>query len=119
MRLAAEHGEPVGMRIVNDALHQAGLADAGLPFDHKRRRAPLTELTDRSRRQRKLGLPSHEVRGRGGGPERVRHAESFRYAGARVQDLATLDEWRKRQTGRHARGAISSSAALGRQVPAA
>src|SRR5690348_18423922 len=60
MSLAAEHGHVMRTRIIDDALHQAGLADAGFPLDHQHRRPPLAELADCSRSQGELGLPPHE-----------------------------------------------------------
>src|SRR5215469_2783584 len=76
MSLAAEHGHVTRMRVIDDALHQAGLADAGFPLDHQRRRSPLAELTDYSRRQAEFGLPPHEPLRRGH-PQSLPHAQSF------------------------------------------
>src|SRR5262249_57862415 len=60
MSLAAEHGHVTRTRIIDDALHQAGLADAGPPLDHQRRRPPPAELADCSRSPGELRLPPHE-----------------------------------------------------------
>src|SRR5215471_17710635 len=60
MSLAAEHGHVTRMRVIDDAPHQAGLADAGFPLDHQRRRTPLAELTDYSRRQAEFSLPPRQ-----------------------------------------------------------
>jgi hypothetical protein len=65
MSLAAEHGHLTRTRIIDDALHQPGLADAGFPLDRQRRRPPPAELADRSRSQGELGLPPHEPPRRG------------------------------------------------------
>src|SRR5215471_13185996 len=76
MSLAAEHGQVTRTRVSEDALHQAGLADAGFPLDGQHRRPPLAELTDYSRRQAEFGLPPHEPLCRGH-PSNPPHAQSF------------------------------------------
>src|SRR5262252_8564999 len=55
MSLAAEHGRVTRTRISDDALHHAGLADAGFPLDDQRRRPPLAELADCGRSHGELG----------------------------------------------------------------
>src|SRR6516162_4227417 len=75
MSLAAEHRHATGTRIIDDALHQAGLADASLPPDPQHRRPPLAELADRSRSKAELGLPPHQPLRRGH-PQRFPHAPS-------------------------------------------
>src|SRR5215470_11713220 len=70
MSLAAEYGRVPRTRISDDALHQAGLADAGFPLDGQRRRPPLAELADCGRSHGELGLPPHE-------PLRRRHPQSL------------------------------------------
>ena len=84
MSLAAEHRHVTRTRIIDNALHQAGLADAGFPLDGQRRRPPVTELADRSRSQAELGLPPHEPLRRGH-PQSLPHTDSFPHPGARVQ----------------------------------
>ena len=65
MGLAAEDRHAARTRIIDNALHQAGLADAGFPLDGQHRRPPLAELADGSRSQAELGLPPHEPPRRG------------------------------------------------------
>ena len=84
MSLAAEHGHVTRTRILDDALHQAGLADAGFPLDGQRRRPPLAELADCGRSQGELGLPPHEPPPPRT-PQSLPHAHSFPHASARVQ----------------------------------
>src|SRR6516225_6469447 len=76
MSLAAEHGRVTRTRISDDALHQAGLADAGFPLDRQRRRPPLAELADCGRSHGEFGLPPHEPLRRGH-PQSLPHAPSF------------------------------------------
>ena len=48
MCLAAEHGNSTSTRVIDDALHQAGLADAGFPLDHQRRRRSSPFVAERA-----------------------------------------------------------------------
>ena len=73
MSLAAEHGHVTRTSIIDDALHQAGLADAGFPLDHQHRRPSLAEPANSSRSQCELGLPPNESLRRGH-PHRLLHA---------------------------------------------
>src|SRR5262249_33967423 len=75
MSLAAEHGRATRTRISDDALHQAGLADAGFPLDGQRRRPPLAELANYSRRQAEVGLSPTTPPPRGP-PKRLPHPQS-------------------------------------------
>jgi hypothetical protein len=84
MSLPAAHRHAARPRIIDDGLHQAGLADAGLPLDHQRRRPPLAELADGSRGHAELGLPPHEPHQRRH-PQNLPHAQSIPYASATVQ----------------------------------
>ena len=63
MTLAAEHCHAPRTRVVDDAPHQAGLADAGF-LDHQRRRPTLAEAADRSGGRGLLGLAPHQPRPR-------------------------------------------------------
>src|SRR6516165_9109666 len=87
MSLAAKHRHVTRTRIIDDALHQAGLADAGFPLDCQRRRPPLAELADCGRSQAELGLPPHESLRRGH-PQASPHVQSFPHASVRVQPKA-------------------------------
>lgn len=78
MCLAAVHGNSTRTRVVDDALHQAGLANAGFPLDHQHRRPALAEIAHGSRSQAKLGLPTHQS-------PRRRHIQRLSHASTRVQ----------------------------------
>jgi hypothetical protein len=96
MSLAAEHRHVTRTRIIDDALHQAGLADTGFPLDHQRRRPPFAQLADCSPSQGELGLPAHQPLRRGH-PQRLPHTQSFPHASDTVQPKSSQN----RRSGRH------------------
>src|SRR5215468_1551088 len=88
MSLTAEHRHVTRTRDIDDALHQAGLADAGFPLDCQRRRPPLAELADRGRSQAELSLPPHYPPRRGP-PRSLPPATSFPPVRVGVQPKAS------------------------------
>src|SRR5262245_52181256 len=89
MSLAAEHRHVTRTRIIDDALHQAGLADAGFPLDGQHRRPPLAELADGNRSQGELSFPPHEPLRRGH-PQISPTPQASPRASATVQPKAIL-----------------------------
>src|SRR5262245_25501600 len=73
MRLSVKGHGAASARIVDEALHQARLADPALTLDHKRRRPSVAQLADGSSCDGELVLPSHEA-------VRLFHSRSLHHA---------------------------------------
>ena len=102
--LAAVHGHVTRASIIDDALHQAGLADAGFPLDHQHRRPSLAEPAKSSRRQCELGLPPNESLRRG-------HPHRLLHAGTGVQPKSRYELPRQWKTGSPSRTPSSAAGA--------
>ena len=60
MSLAGEGRHAASPRIIDEAPHQAGLADASFALDRERRRPPLAEVAHGSGSYGELGLSSYQ-----------------------------------------------------------
>ena len=75
MSLAAKDRHALSASVIDEAVHQAGLADARLPLDHERRRPPLAALADGSGNHGELSLSPHQAVRRSH-PQSLHHANT-------------------------------------------
>ena len=77
MSFAVEDRRAASASIIDEALHEDGLADPGFPLDRERRCPPLAELAEGSSSNCELGLSPHQ-------PVRRSHPESLYHRDASI-----------------------------------
>jgi hypothetical protein len=80
MSVAVADGHAASASVIDETLHQAGLADASFSLDHERRRPSPAEVADHGSSHGVLGIPPYQ-------PVRRSHRQSLHHANDARQHL--------------------------------